>query len=470
MPLPSEKRKLFVQRIRYVVLVLFTSLIIISFVVSLAYNPFEEQGNRYQKLVKVNGKWYYEGVNTGFAYWYDDQKMRLQAQGISFSDGEIKSLFYQESIKNYAKAMGIVSYLRSIGIRPSEDFVAQKVQEQYGATKPSFGQREFIDILYSRDISMGNWGDIQNIMLLSPLSITLLYQDSRSVIFDVEILYTERTNFVARFIQKSDLEAYYRENITNFLDTLVIDRITITNKNIVSNRTLAQQILSNALGQGWEKVLKELPADAILGQNLTVTREKNPRIFENISNVVSGMVLPRTLFENKQYHVVRIQRVPSFESLSPFAQQRLLKSYLMLHFDDLWKKNSHILVEALSNVQAQPTGNWKVMVSNLPFGYVHLPRFSLVDLSSEDEHGDIFPYPLSKHPEILQFIASSASPVKLFEINGIYFYIRKNGVNLLSSKPTNTVSREAQYYIISAWELDWQNFVDKRTRITYTKK
>ncbi|MFN3659881.1 MAG: hypothetical protein ACK4TN_01430, partial [Brevinematales bacterium] len=74
----SEKRKILVQRIRYAALVLFTSLIIISFVVSLAYNPFYSQGHMRSKLVKVNGKWFYEGIDTGFAYWYDEQKNRLQ--------------------------------------------------------------------------------------------------------------------------------------------------------------------------------------------------------------------------------------------------------------------------------------------------------------------------------------------------------------------------------------------------------
>ncbi len=465
----SDKRKELVKRIRYVALVLFTSLIIISFVISLAYNPFESQGKMRQKLVKVNGKWFLEGVDTGFGYWYDDQKARLQAQGVSF-DKDIESLFYQESIKNYAKTLGQVLYVKRLGVKPSDFFYTQLAQAMYRSSKPTFGEKEFLDIWYTRDFFLGSWGEIQNTVLLSPVSVAILYQDTRALGFDVEVVFTEKTNFVARFIQKSDLEEYFRQNMTNFVDTLMVDMITVTNKAIVSNRVLAQQILSNALQYGWEKAIAGLPRDAVVKTSVTVTRDKNPRIFEALGERVETGVMPRTVFENKQYHVVRVQGVTSFDNLSSFAQQKLLKSYLALHFNDLWTKNSNTLYQTLAQVVATPTGDWKSLVANQPFGYVHLPRLSLVDLYAEDREGNVFPYALTRHPEVLQFLVSSASSVKQFEFDGVYLVLRKNGVSYQANQMTNRLTSEAQYYILSAWESDWQKAAENKTKVQYRKQ
>ncbi|URA10010.1 hypothetical protein [Thermospira aquatica] len=465
----SEKRKELVKRIRYAALVLFTSLIIISFVISLAYNPFESHGRMRQKLVKVNGKWFLEGVDTGFGYWYDDQKNRLQAQGVSF-DKDIESLFYQESIKNYAKTVGQMLYVKRLGVKPSDFFYTQLAQAMYRSSKPTFGEREFLDIWYTRDIFLGSWGEIQNTVLLSPVSVMLLYQDTKALTFDVDVVFTEKTNFVARFIQKSDLEEYFRQNITNFVDTLVVDIITVTNKAIVSNRMLAQQIFSNVVQNGWEKAIASLPGDAVIKTSTTVTREKNPRIFEALGEKFEPGLIQRTVFENKQYHVIRVQGMTSFDNLSSLAQQRLLKSYLALHFNELWSKNSNILYQTLDQVMAAPMGDWKSLVANQPFGYVHLPKLSLVDIYAEDAEGNVFPYALTKHPEILQFLVSSATSVKRFEFDGVYLVLRKNGVRYQANQMTNSLTSEAQYYILSLWESDWQKATENKTKVKYRKE
>ncbi|MCX7881665.1 MAG: hypothetical protein N2314_00380 [Brevinematales bacterium] len=469
MPSASEKRKLLVQRIRYGALVLFTSLIIISFVVSLAYNPFSSQERMRSKLVKVNGKWFYEGVDTGFGYWYDEQKNRLQQQGVSFSDKEIEQLFYEESIKNYAKTLSVVAYTKGLGIRPSDFFYKQLAQALYRTEKPTFGEREYLDIFYIRDIFLGNWGDIQNTLLLSPSSLALLYQDSQNLAYDVEIVYTEKTNFVARFVEKADLETYYQQNVTNFLDTVIVDRISLTNKNVVSNRVLAEHILSNVQSMGWEKAVATLPPEAVVTKDVTITRERYPRVFESLQMVTSSMVLPRPLFENKQYHVIRIQKTPSFEGLSAFAQQRLLKSYLALHFDALWAKYASQLTQTLASLQANPSGDWKTMVSNKPFGYVRLPKLSLVDVYAQDSEGSVFPYQLSQHPEVLSFLVSSAASVKQFEFGGVYLLLRKNGISRTQVKPQTAMTSEAYYYIMNAWNQDWQKMVETKTKIAYRK-
>jgi len=464
----SEKRKLLVQRIRYVVLVLFTSLIIISFVISLAYNPFASQGRMRSRLLKVNGQWFYEGVDTGFAYWYDDQKNRLQQQGVRL-DEELTPLFYEEAVKNYAKTLGVVSYVKRLGVRPSDFFYQQLSQALYRSPKPTLGEREFLDIFYTRDVVLGTWGDIQNTILLSPVSVTLLYGDTRNLTYDVEVVYTEKTNFVARFVEKTDLEKYFQTHMTNFLDTVMVDRITFTNKSTVSNRLLAEQVLSNIQALGWEKALTMLPAEAVVGSQVVLSRDKSPRVFEYVTDSVSNTVLPKPIFENKTYHVVRLTGGVSFDMLSTLAQQRLLKAYLAEHFDELWAKYSSLLNETMTALQAAPTGDWKTMVTGKPFGYVRLPRVSLVDLYSEDSESNIFPYQLSQHPEVLSFLASSAATVKPFEYNGVYLLIRKNGV----ARTTNThktINSEAQYYIMNAWNQDWQRSIEEKTRVVYKNK
>lgn len=466
----SEKRKLLVQRIRYAALVLFTSLIIISFVVSLAYNPFSSQGRMRSKLVKVNGKWFYEGIDTGFAYWYDEQKNRLQQQGVNFSDNEVERLFYEESVKNYGKTLSVVEYARRLGVKPSDFFYSQLAQAMYRTAKPTFGEKEYLDIFYTRDMFLGSWGDIQNTLLLSPSSVALLYQDTKNLAYDVEIVFTEKTNFVARFLEKGDLEAYYQQNLTNFLDTVVVDRITFTNKNTVSNRMLAEMTLATIQAKGWDEALATLPAEAVVAKNMSLTREKHPRVFEFLSTVSSNMVLPKPVFENKQYHVIRVQRVSSFEELSGFAQQRLLKAYLALHFENLWTKYSNDLVQTMASLQANPSADWKSMVSNKPFGYVRLPKMSLVDLYSEDAEGNVFPYQLSQHPEVLSFLVSSGASVKQFEFGGVYLLIRKNGIAKSEAKPKTPMTSEASYYIMNAWNQDWQRMVEAKIKVAYKNK
>ncbi|MFN4216195.1 MAG: hypothetical protein ACK4HQ_02150 [Brevinematales bacterium] len=466
----SEKRKIFVQRIRYVALVLFTSLIIISFVVSLAYNPFSSQGRMRSKLVKVNGKWFYEGIDTGFAYWYDEQKNRLQQQGVNFSDSEIEHLFYEESVKNYGKTLSMVEYTRRLGVKPSDFFYSQLSQALYRTAKPTFGEKEYLDIFYTRDMFLGSWGDIQNTILLSPSSLALLYQDTKNLVYDVEVVFTERTNFVARFLDKGDLEAYYQQNLTNFLDTVVVDRITFTNKNTVSNRMLAETTLATIQAKGWDEALATLSPEAVVTKSMSLTRDKHPRVFELLETVSSNTILPKPLFENKQYHIIRVQRVSSFEELSGFAQQRLLKAYLALHFESLWAKHSNDLVQTMASLQANPSLDWKAMVSHKPFGYVRLPKLSLVDLYPEDAEGNVFPYQLSQHPEVLSFLVSSEALVKQFEFGGVYLVIRKNGMAKIEEKPKTSLTSDASYYIMNAWNQDWQKMVETSIKIAYKNK
>jgi|GEM_PF-2174692 hypothetical protein len=470
MPSASEKRKILVQRIRYIALVLFTSLIIVSFVISLAYNPFESQGRNRKKIIKVNGKWFYAGIDTGFGYWYEDQKNRLQKQGVDLADNDIESLFYSESIKNYAKTLSTVDFIQKLGVTPSDFFYQQMSKGLYGSTKPSFGQKEFLETFYTRDIFLGSWGELQNTILLSPSSVALLYQDTKNLTYDIEILFTERTNFVSRFIQKTDLEAFYKEHISNFLDTLIVDMVTITNPNAVTSREKAKEIFSNALQKGWKEAVANLPADAILTNNITLTRQKNPRYFDTLSNLSSGSVLPKIVYENKKYHVVFVRQMPTFEDLSPIAQRKILTAYLEKAYPIIWAAQSNTLNQALATIASNPLSDWKTLLSNVPFfGYVHIPKFTLVDTYSEDEKGNVFPYALTKHHEILDFIASAQAGTKLFEFDGVYLYIRKNGVKRISTPLSLSNLQDFQYYLMTAWEEEWQKAIEKKSHITYAK-
>ncbi|MGL4367923.1 MAG: hypothetical protein ACRCTQ_06575 [Brevinemataceae bacterium] len=256
--------------------------------------------------------------------------------------------------------------------------------------------------------------------LVSPSASDLyLYNSLNNLSIATEVLELNKTNFILRQISPKMFETYYKENLVQFLDNVVVTQF------VVSNKTIARKLssfLKQTNVQDMGAIINtdpEYKKAVAISKNIVVT--PNDNMFNRFVSIIKAYqeksasqtyAVTQPIYTSGKYYIYVIDKITEYTNLKPEVKFEIQASYLTKNYSQISKKYQEQWKKAVQEFKNQVNvndGSFASVMETLPevSHYVVAP-FTLLQQSVSNIMGQALRISLPANAVLLQEILNTS--------------------------------------------------------------
>ncbi len=448
----------------------FILLVIGSFIVGMVVSPWStRQGVPQFRIAQIKKEMYSYQPNSSFYYIYSfiRQNLASRLKG-QLDETALNQYAISQSVQVLINYGSIYQFAQDNGIQSSPDALRGIIESSirgYLYKAPDKGLLDYAEMQYANNALEGQNGDIVNTLSVITYAELYSFYDLENYKQTAEFLYLDITNYIASRLTPEQIQTYYNDNFSKYVNEITIEEIS------TKTNAIAYNFNKDALQNGWDKTLEKYKGQVAYIKTVTLKDARGVATrYTAALRLKKDGISPKPLFENREYHVLKLDSYPSLKSLSAVGQKAVFSEFVYNKFTDLRVKYDGDIKNAAAKAEAslKSSSDFKKAAAVSGFKYVFTDKLTPVSTELNDDKGNPVTIPVLENNEWMDFLFTSAPSVisKTFYTDGYILIMKvlKKGVakNLVYQNLGKDTAVALARYKDSAGIRDWFNSVEAR--------